>query len=295
MLYRSLPNFDYQEPATVAEAGEMITAAKGGGAILAGGLGLLVEMKRRWKMPKRVVSLQRIPSLKFVAAEGDGQVLIGAMTTIREAESDSLVRSYGALSDALGVIHSLQVKQSGTLVGNVCVGTPASDILAALIVHGAYLRVARGDQVVRIDLDCLCEDAKKTCLQPTDVVTEIVLPAQQEGSYSSYLNLSRTKGDIAKVGVGVSLTLADDGLCTHAVISLGAVAPTVIRPGEAERLLRGSRVDPATVAAVADAAYTDPQVRPVDDIRSTAQYRREMVRVLVRRSLEATLRKAALN
>jgi aerobic carbon-monoxide dehydrogenase medium subunit len=291
MLFRSLPEFDYLEPTTVAEATEML-AQSPSSAVLAGGLGLLVEMKRRWRTPDTVVSIRRVPTLNFLSGRAPDGLVIGAAVTIGEAEAYPGIHDYAALAEALEMIHSIQVKSAGTLVGNVCQGTPASDILTSLVAHDARIRVADGNGGSEVRLDCLCEDAKKTCLARTDLVTEIVLPPQSARTYSSYVNLTRTKNDIAKLGVGVEVALADDGSVTDARIALGAVAPTVVRPAEAEEALRGRPLDARAIAEAAEAAEADAQVRPIADVRSTAEYRRQMVRVLVRRALESAAKKS---
>lgn len=294
MLYRALPAFDYVEPGTIDEAIGLLTAANGSAAIMAGGLSLLDDMKRGLREPATVISIRRLGVLEGVSGDPGTGVSIGALTTIREAGAEpAIAKGLSGLAEALSCVHSTQVRSSGTLVGNVCVGTPASDILTALVALGAVLRVADSDRTIEIDLDCLCEDARKTCLLPVQLVTHISVPARGPGNFGAYRNLTRTKSDVAKVAVAVEVALADDGTCEAASIAVGAVAPTVVRLHDAVDRLLGSRLDEVTIAAAADAAAADPQVRPIDDLRSTAEYRREMVRVLTRRALQAAHERAA--
>ncbi len=292
MLFRSLPPFDYIEAATVGEATEALAAAGGDAAVLAGGLQLLDDMKRGLKKPGTVVNLRRIAGLDQISGDTAGGLHIGATATIRAAEKSAAVAGYQVLSEALGMIHSIQVKNMGTVVGNVCTGTPASDILTALIACDGELRVADGNGGRPLGLGVLCEGAKKTCLLSDDLVTEIAVPAAAPGTVGAYVNLSRTKNDIMKLGVAVTVTMGGDGAVADARIAIGAVAPTIFRPAAAENLLKGSRLDAGTIAAAADAAYNDVGCCPIDDVRSTSAYRKEMVRVLVRRALTTAAARA---
>lgn len=288
MLFRALPVFDYFEPTTLDEALALLAGGSGPSAVMAGGLSLLDDMKRGLREPDSVICIQRVDSLSGVAGDAATGLSIGALTTIREAEAEaSISEGLPILAEALSTIHSTQVRSNGTLVGNVCVGTPASDILTALVALGAVLHVAGSDHPVEIGLECLCEDARRTCLRPGQLVTRIAVPARAAGAFGAYRNLTRTKNDVAKVAVAVEVTLADDGTCEAAAIAAGAVAPTVVRLDKAADRLLGSRLDKAAIEAAATAAAADPQVRPIDDLRSTAEYRREMVRVLTRRALQA--------
>jgi carbon-monoxide dehydrogenase medium subunit len=189
------------------------------------------------------------------------------------------------------MIHSLQVRTSGTLVGNVCVGTPASDILTALVALNGSLDVAGNG--VSYPLESFCTGAKRTVQQQKDLITEIDIPAVPEDTYGAYLNLTRTLPDIAKITLALNLIM-DGRRCTSARVAIGAVAPTVVRPTSMEKLLGDSDLTDKIINEAAEAAATDPAVTPISDMRSTADYRREMVKVLVARGL-TSIRGAATN
>jgi len=174
----------------------------------------------------------------------------------------------------------------------VCVGTPASDILTALIALDATLKLAGANGNGAIPVASLCTGAKKTCLRPTDVVEALEIPAQPAGTVGAYTNLTRTLPDISKLTVAVNLVV-DRSVVQSARIAIGAVAPVIIRAAEAEASLVGRTLDDATIRETAAAAATDPLVKPITDMRSTSEYRRHMVEVLVRRTLEATATKIA--
>ena len=317
MLYRALPEFEYLEPASVKEAAEILAGSEKRAAAMAGGISLLDSMKRGMKEPPEViVSLQKIPELKFIEGNRKAGLRIGALVSLREAENSSAIQDdYQVLAEAISNIHSVQVKTMGTLVGNVCVGTPASDILTALIALDGRLKVAGRDgaQMATLSaaaahdrayyggtvsfaddfcsMESFCEGPKKTKLRQQDLVTEIVVPPLPEGSFGAYYNLCRTLPDIAKITVAVNLKLKA-GVCESARVVLGAVAPTIIRSARAEEALVGRELNAETIMLAAEAAYADEAVRPISDMRSTAEYRKEQVRVLVRRALETTLERA---
>jgi aerobic carbon-monoxide dehydrogenase medium subunit len=293
MLYRALPEFEYLEPASIKEAAEILATTDKPAAAMAGGISLLDSMKRGMKNPPEViVSLQKIPELKTIEGDRTIGLRIGATVSIREAEKSEIVKdNYPLLSEAIDNIHSVQVKTMGTLVGNVCVGTPASDILTALIALDGQLRVAGSNGGQLHPTESLCEGPKRTKLQQKDLVTEIVIPPMPEGWYGAYFNLTRTLPDISKITCAVNLKL-NGGVCESARVVLGAVAPTIIRSARAEAALVGKKLNAETINAAAEAAHADEAVRPISDMRSTAEYRKEQVRVLVRRALETTLNRA---
>ena len=288
MLYRALPDFEYLEPTQVEEAVEILAGSEHRAAAMAGGISLLDDMKRGMANPPQVVvSLQRIPELDFIDGSSTAGLRIGALASIREAERSPAVASYPILAAAISHIRSVQVKTMGTVVGNVCVGTPASDILTALIALDARLQLADGGSASTVDAISLCSGPKQTRLQQKDLVTEILVPPLPEGCFGAYCNLTRTLTDIAKLTVAVNLKMRN-GVCETARVVLGAVAPTIVRSNPAEAVLVGQKLDAKTITEAAEAAYADEAVTPISDIRSTAEYRREQVRILVRRALEAT-------
>ncbi|NLE73816.1 MAG: hypothetical protein GX604_04190 [Actinobacteria bacterium] len=293
MLYRTLPEFDLVEPTTLQDAAAAL-ASRGRTAIMAGGISLLDDMKRGGAdPPDTVVTLRHIPGLRYIEGDRVGGLKIGPLATIRDVELSSTVRDgFPILHQAVSKIRSVQVKTMGTIIGNVCVGTPASDVLTALIALDARLRLIGRNSGSPLPAISLCKGPKLTHLEPTDIVEHIEIPGVQGPSYGAYINLTRTLPDIAKLTVAVNLFM-EDGVCADARIVVGAVAPIIFRASAAEDSLRGRGLDHETIDRAAVAARDDPTTTPIDDIRSTASYRRGMVGVLVRRALEAAATKAA--
>jgi carbon-monoxide dehydrogenase medium subunit len=304
-MHRVLLPFEFDEPTAV---GEVVALVDGRGTrVLAGGVDLVLKMRLRQVTVDRVVSLQKVPGLDYVRVDGEdgtgvaiggslsraapgaagrtaGAALrIGALATLRQIERAPVVRDdWPLLADAVSSIASVQTKVMGTAVGNLCVGTPASDVAPALYALDARVRMSGTGGDRELPIEEFFVDVGRTAVGPHEIVTEIVVPATTGGSTGAFLKLSKTAEDIAKVNCAVMLTFTE-GICTQARIALGCVAPTPLRAREAEDRLAGRLLGDAQAAEAAEAACE--AVSPITDVRSTASYRREMVRVLVRDAL----------
>ena len=294
-MHRVLLPFEFSEPVTVAEAVALVDGDRA--RALAGGVDLVLKLRLRQVVLERVVSLQKVPGLDHVrvdadaGGQGDGALRIGALATLRQVETAPAVRqTWPLLAEAVGSIVSVQTKTMGTVVGNLCVGTPASDVAPALYALGARMRIAGVDGEREIPIEQFFLDAGKTAVGPHEIVTEILVPAPAAGSAGAFLKLSKTYEDIAKVNAAVMLTIVG-GVCARAAISVGSAAPTPLRAAAAEKALTGRAIGAQAIAEAADAAAA--AVCPISDVRSTARYREEMVRVLVRDALEKAAARAA--
>lgn len=280
-MHRVLLPFEFFEPTTVGEVVELVDGDKS--RVLAGGVDLVLKMRLRQIVPEQVVSLQKVPDLGYVEANGSG-LSFGALATLRDIERSSAVREgWPLLAEAVGSIVSVQTKVMGTAVGNLCVGTPASDVAPALCALGAVVKIAGPGAAREIPIEEFFVDSGRTAVRAHEIVTEVRVPRLPPGSATAFMKLSKTAEDIAKVNAAVMIALTD-GRCSDVKIALGSVASTPIRASRAEELLRGSAVGPEAIAEVA--ATAAEAVQPISDVRSTAGYRKEMVRVLVRDCLE---------
>ena len=285
-MFRVLSPFDYEEPKTVAEAAGILVSAGSKGAVLAGGLTLIDNMKKGKVKPDVVVALGCIPDLNHLEIDEDGCLRIGALATIRDLERFSEAdQKFTALFEAASQIASVQVKTMGTVVGNVCVGTPASDLVPPLIASGAEVKISGPENSSKkMLLEDIYQDHRLTVLKFGEIVTELVVPPLKPGMTSAFLNLLRSKSDIPKVSVAVNVTVKD-GICEMARIALGAVAPTIVRAKAAEDKILGKRIDDAAINAAVEAVAANGVIDPITDIRSTADYRKEMAAQLVKRAL----------
>lgn len=281
---RVLKPFEYFEPGTVEEAVQLLAGYGGKAKVLAGGVDLIPRMRERKIKPEYVVNIQRIPGLDYIEGDGTGGLKIGALTSLRSIElSPAIQKDYEILHEAAHQITSVQVKTMGTAVGNLCVATPASDIAVALFALGAELKIAGATGERTIPIEKFFIGVGQTALQSGEMVTGILLPSPPSGAGGAFLNLVRTSADIAKVNVAVMIAVTGD-ICREAKVALGSVAPTVFRAAKAETILKGQKLDRKVINAAAEAAAGE--TKPISDLRSTAEYRKETTRILVRRALE---------
>ena len=280
-MYRVLLPFEFFEPKSVEEALRLLDTPHS--KVMAGGVDLILKMRLRLILPDAVIGLQKISGLDSIESNPAG-LRLGALVSIRQVELSPLVqKNWAVLYEAVHKIVSVQTKTMGTVVGNLCVATPASDIAPALFVLGAKIKIVGLGYEKITPIENFFVAVGKTILEPNEIVTEIFVPAMPAGSGGAFLKVAKTAEDIAKVNAAVMLTVTNR-ICKDARIALGSVAPTPIRVAEAERILIGQKLDETVLAGAAEAAAD--AVRPVSDIRSTAEYRKEMARILVRDALE---------
>lgn len=285
-----LPKFQYFEPRALEKAVEILAMRGTRAKVLAGGVDLVPSMRRCEIKPEYVVNIQRIPGLDYIEGDGAQGLRIGALTRLRSIEaSRAIQKDYIALYEAVHQIRSVQVKSMGTAVGNLCVATPASDVAAALFALGAKLRIVSSAPERAIPIENFFIGVNQTILQPGEIVSEVLLPRPPAKTGGAFLKLVRTAVDIAKVNVAVMITLTDD-TCQEAKIALGSVAPTVVRAKKAEAILKGQKLESEVILAAAKVAAQE--IRPITDIRSTAEYRKKTTQILVRRAIEKALERA---
>ena len=282
--------FGYVRPSSLPDA---ITALQEhpGAAILAGGTNLLVDMKLASPaepgelpgqlpsgQPAMLVDISGLPDLSAIKATDTG-VTIGALTPIRNlAVSEALWHGYSCLAESAAAFGSTQVAMMGTLGGNIANGSPASDTVPALVVLGAVATIV-GPSGERTALVAdLLEGPGKVALQPGEILSKVRLSAAEGRVGSAFLKLSRVKADLAKVSVAVRL-VRDGETIVSARIALGSVGPTVIRAKKASAMLAGKPFSKDLILNAARMAASEMQ--PIDDVRSTADYRRKAAIALV--------------
>jgi carbon-monoxide dehydrogenase medium subunit len=287
---QTLRPFEYFEPETVEDAVKLLSGYGDNGRLLAGGVDLLPRIRLRSIKPEYLVNIQKIPGLDYIKGNGKEGVRFGALTTIRSLElSPKIQKDYSILYEAAHQLPSVQVKSMGTLIGNLCVGTPASDMATSLFALDAELKIVNGAGEKTIPISAFYKGPGQTVLKPGEIVLEVILPAVKPHSGGSFQHLVRTKADISKVCVAIMVTMTD-GTCREVKIALGAVAPTVFRAEGAEKILDGQKIDQAAIDSAAKIAAHE--TKPITDLRSTTEYRKEAARILVKRALIEALEKA---
>ena len=278
--------FEYLEARTLRQAIGILQRYGQQARIVAGSTDFLVRWRAGFWHPDYVVNIQHIPGLNRVAYSRRNGLRLGSLVTIQTLEQHPAIRQhYPALAAAAASFAGVQVRNLATVGGNICNASPSGDTLPALLAYGAECTLAGPEGRRQVPLGQLFTGPGQTVLAQDEVLTEIALPPLPPNTGSLYIKHSpRGAMDIATVGVASAVAVDRSGVCTGARIALGAVAPTPLQAQAAEEYLLGSKLDAESFQGAAEAAMA--QVTPIDDVRGTAQYRREMVGVLTRRTLE---------
>ncbi|MBI2180804.1 MAG: xanthine dehydrogenase family protein subunit M [Deltaproteobacteria bacterium] len=286
-----MKSFDYFAPQSLGDATALLRRYGTKARLLAGGTDLFLRMERRVVEPGVVVDLKKVRALQGIKASAKG-LTIRATTLMDEIVSSHLIqRRYRIVADAAAAVGSIQTRNRATLGGNLCNASPAADTAPPLIALGARARIAGSRREREISLEDFFLAPGKTCLQSDELLKEIFIPSPAGKAGSSFQRCTRTAMDIALVNCAVFLSLVPKrGLISDIRIALGAVAPTPVRARPAEDVLRGKNPDRGAIEEAAVVATASAS--PIDDVRSSASYRREMVRVLTRRAIEAALKEA---
>jgi aerobic carbon-monoxide dehydrogenase medium subunit len=282
---------EYRSPGSVREAVDLLAAHGGGAQVLAGGTDLLVKLRGGYVAPEVVVDVKAIPQLRGIAEDARG-FRIGAATSCAEiGEHAALAAAWPGVVEALQLIGSTQIQGRATLAGNLCNASPAADSVPAMIAAGVVCELAGPTGEREVPVETFVTAPGRTALARGELVLAFRLPKPSARSGDAYLRLiPRTEMDIAVVGAGVALELNERGVCTHARVALGAVAPTPLLVADAAAALIGTRVDDAALAALAAAASA--ACKPIDDKRGTVAYRIKVAGVLARRAAHIALQRA---
>ncbi len=276
-------SFEYHEPASVAEAVALAARFGDEARFLAGGTDLVIQMRRGRLSPRHVVSLRRVPGLDVLRF--DGRVHVGALVTHRRLERAPVFQGrLHALVEGAEVIGGHQVRNVGTVGGNVVNASPAADVVPVLLVLDAAVTMVGPDGERRLPLHAFLLGPGKTAKRPDELVTAVEFPTPAAGTATAFLKAGRRRAmEISVVCVAARLTLDADGRCRSARVALGAVGPTTLRARRAEAALEGERPTPAALRHAG--AVAAEECAPISDVRASAAYRRLLVGTLVPRAL----------
>jgi CO/xanthine dehydrogenase FAD-binding subunit len=289
---RRLPEIEYFFPKTLKGALSLLRKFNRQARVFAGGTDLLPKMKRREVVPKYLIDLNGIPNLKFIKYEKEKGLRIGAATTLSEILESSLVnRRYPILTEAISQMASTQIRNIGTIAGNLCNAVPSADSAPPLIVLGAQLKTVGPGKGRTVLVEDFIKGPDRTVLDNSELVSEIQIPPLISGARGTYLKHTlRREMDLAIVGVAVYLVPdTKKGIYRDIKIALGAVAPVPMRAKKAEEVLRGKPLNDDLIENAAKTASEES--KPIDDLRSSEVYRREIVRVLTKRAIKQSLEK----
>ena len=289
-----MSSLQFEAPETVEDAVRLLADAGGEAKPLAGGTDLLVQLRTDFVRPGLIVDLKRIPALMDVTVT-DEEVRVGAAVSgFTLGKNEAVKAAWPGVVEALELIGSTQIQGRASLGGNLCNGSPAADSVPALIAAGAVCEIAGPGGTRSLPVEDVITGPGQLALGPGEIVVSFVMPNPPPRSGDAYLRfIPRTEMDIAVVGAGVALTLDEAGVCTHARLSLGAVAPTPLLVEDGAKALIGTRVDDDALANLAAAASA--ACNPIDDKRGTIEYRVKVAGVLARRAALIALERARSN
>ncbi len=285
-----LTPFTYFEPQTLAEASQLLVTYGDKAQVMAGGIDLIPRLRQGSIDAQQIINIKELPELRYFTFDATDGLQFGAMTTLHELErSDVMKEEYPALQQAIHQITSTQTKCMGTAVGNLALATPATDVGPAMMAYDAELLIFGPEGERREAVSDFYVDYRKSSLRAGEIIRGVHIPSVQKGTGATFINRNRTHGDIAKISVTCLLTV-QDGICTKARIGLGSVAPIAFRAREAEGVLEGQALSEALLVRASE--VVQEHLHPITDIRSTADYRLEVTRVLVERALRSAWEKA---
>jgi len=271
--------FDYKKPATIEEAVEILAQYGDKAKVLAGGTDLVVMMKEDILAPEMVIDIKGIKELKEISFLND-ELKIGARVTFFEIEESDVIKQYfRILSEAAGTVASVGVRNSATVVGNICTAVPSLDSAPALMVNDAIVHVKSKNGERQIPIEDWFTGPKRTALNSDEMVVAVSMKKPKKKSSSCYKKLGRYKGeDLAQAGVGV--LISEDN---QYKISFCAVGPVPTRAHKIEALLNGKELSAEIIAKVQD--LVEQEISPITDIRSSKEYRTQMIKVMIERAL----------
>jgi CO/xanthine dehydrogenase FAD-binding subunit len=278
-----MAKFKYASPGSLEQTWSLLREYGPDAALLAGGTDLLADIRSGQKSPKLVIALRRMRELSNLVAATSGGLSIGALATLSDVAHNASLRSqFPAVAEAAARIGSEQIRNWGTMAGNLCNASPAADTIPALLIYDASVNLIGPNGRRQMPVEAFINAPRRTALLPGEIVESIFLPCPPAISGSSYVRFSRREGaDLAIVGVA-ALTSAWGA----PRIALGAVGPTAFRAYAAEALLLHGFRDPAVVkAAVAKAAEA---ADPISDVRASRDYRLHLIQVLTAEALKVS-------
>ena len=283
--------FEYAAPQNLQDAVALLAEASGEARPLAGGTDLIAQMKENRRSPSLVVDVKKIPELNILSYEAG--LRIGAAVSCTHIAGFEPVRlHYPALAEACALVGSYQIQNRAALGGNFCNAAPSADAVPPALSYSATLVIAGPNGQREIPSEYFFVGPGQTVLEKGEILVEIVLPPPPPRSGAAYLRfIPREEMDIAVAGVGSFVQLSPDArTCEQARIVLAAVAPTPVRAQEAEAFLTGRDLDETALAHAGELA--SQAASPISDVRGSAAYRIELVKVLTRRTLGTALERA---
>jgi carbon-monoxide dehydrogenase medium subunit len=280
-----MKKFEYYQPDSLKEAYQIKDSLNGRVHYVAGGTDLFINIHKNMIESDALISLKGIKSLCGISFKDN--LTIGSMTLLRDIERNNQIhQTYPALSQAVWWLANPQIRNVATIGGNLANSAPSADCAPPLLVLGAKLTIEGPNSKRKIPIEEFFTGPGENCLNETEVLTQIEIPEIMPKAGMSFVKIGRTVRDLAVSNVA-ALIVMEKKTCGKVRLAAGAVAPTPIRLRSVEEMMTGERITPKLLDQVKKKAQQE--VRPISDVRSSAEYRREVTGVLVRRAIEQVM------
>ena len=284
-----IQEFEYFAPKTLEETLDLLYKYKDRNTkILAGGTDLLVKMKTVGLDVDYLINIKEIPELNFI--DTDRELKIGAATSLSNIERVKKIKEkYPALYEGIKSMASIATRNMGTISGNICNASPAADTVPPLIAYNTELKLISKERERTVRVEDFITGVGETVIKKDELVIQVNIPEINKNSGSSFSKKSRVKADIAKINLAIWLE-REGKTCKDCRIVLGSVFTKAIRAKKAEALLRGETMNNNLIGEIAKKA--SEEIKPIDDIRSTAEYRTDMAKAMIEDTIEVAWERA---
>jgi carbon-monoxide dehydrogenase medium subunit len=281
-----MPNIKLLQPTSLNEAVSLLREQNDETKIVSGGTALVIMLRNRLIAPATLLSLGRLQELRSIRHEPGTGLRIGALVTIREAETSPLVRErHSVLAQTFGKVGNVRIRNAATVGGNLSEADYASDPPCVLVALRARVKARSVNGEREIPLTDFFKGFYETALAPDEILTELIVPDQVPGSRATYLKyVSRSSEDRPCVGMAVVLENDSDGTCKDLRLVAGAVSEIPQEIVGPETTARGKHLSDSMIEEIADAYST--AIEPLSDLRGSAWYRQQIIRVMARRAMQ---------
>ena len=283
--------FDYQEPTTLKKVFALMEKHGDDGRVMAGGTSMLIMIRQRLLTPKVVISLNRVPKFDKISYSAKDGLRIGAGARHRDIELSKAVKQhYPLLHETFRKVAQPRIRNMGTIGGNLAAGDPLTDPGASLIALDAEVTLTSSKGQRTLLLDEFFIDYYQTAMEPGELLTEIHVPPPTRPAWAHIKFTPRSVEDFATVGVAITLKI-ENGICQDVRLGLNSVSSTIVHAKQAEAVIRGKAITEELLREMGEAAASECD--PTDDNRGSAEYKRDLVKVLVHRATAEALQRAS--
>jgi carbon-monoxide dehydrogenase medium subunit len=276
--------FDYQEPTTLKKVFALMEKHGDDGRVMAGGTSMIIMMRQRLLMPRVVISLARLPKFDKISYSSKDGLRIGAGARHRDIELAKTVQQhYPLLHETFRKVAQPRIRNMGTVGGNLAGGDPLTDPGASLIALDAEVTLVSSKGQRTLPLDEFFIDYYQTAMEPGELLTEIHVPPPRRPAWAHIKFTPRSVEDFATVGVAITLD-AKNGICEDVRLGLNSVSSIIIHAKRAEAVIRGKAITDDLLREMGEVAASECD--PTDDNRGSAEYKRELIKVLVPRAVQ---------